>query len=222
MPRDGGTGVYSKPAGTTAVSGTTIESAKFNSVIDDLVVDLNTARPVVAGGTGGTTAAAARTALGLTIGTNVQGYSVALGAVGGLTPAADRLAYFTGASTAALATLTAFARSILDDADAATARATLGVLGDDQTWQDMIGSRAADTTYQNTTARPIQAAIVGRSTGVERLVEVSSTGAFAGEEVAVGMIDNESNKSNVSFIIPAGHFYRVAGSATISYWAELR
>jgi hypothetical protein len=51
----------------------------------------------------------------------------ALASVGGLTPIADRLAYYTGASTAALATLTAFARTLLDDADAATARSTLGL-----------------------------------------------------------------------------------------------
>lgn len=63
MPRSGD--VYSKPAGTTAVSGTTIESAKFNSVIDDIAADLNIARPVVAGGTGATTVGAARTALGV-------------------------------------------------------------------------------------------------------------------------------------------------------------
>lgn len=50
-----------------------------------------------------------------------------LATVGNLTPAADRLAYYTGASTAALATLTAFARTLLDDADAPTARGTLGL-----------------------------------------------------------------------------------------------
>jgi hypothetical protein len=63
MPRSGG-GVYSKPAGTTAVTNTTIESAKYNSVIDDLVTDANAARPISAGGTGAANAADARTNLG--------------------------------------------------------------------------------------------------------------------------------------------------------------
>lgn len=53
--------------------------------------------------------------------------SAALASVGGLTPAADRLAYYTGATTAALATFTAFARTLMDDADAAAGRATLGL-----------------------------------------------------------------------------------------------
>jgi hypothetical protein len=53
--------------------------------------------------------------------------TAALSTVGGLTPAADRLAYYTSASTAALATFTSFGRSLIDDADAAAGRTTLGL-----------------------------------------------------------------------------------------------
>jgi len=74
MPRDG-SGIYTTPAGTTAVPDTTIESAKYNGNVADVAADLNAARPIVAGGTGGNSAATARANLKAEVaGANVTNY----------------------------------------------------------------------------------------------------------------------------------------------------
>lgn len=100
--------------------------AQFSYLLWDQVAGRGTV-PVEAGGTGGNDPDSARTALGLAIGSDVQAYADGLQSISGLTTAADKMIYTTAANTYAVATLTAFARSILDDANASTARATLGL-----------------------------------------------------------------------------------------------
>lgn len=96
MPRNG-SGVASKPAGTTAVTGTTIESAKFNSVVDDLYDLQNEARPIVVGGTGATTAAGARTNLGAQAA--VKGADIASASTVDLSAATGDVIDITGTTT---------------------------------------------------------------------------------------------------------------------------
>lgn len=59
-------------------------------------------------------------AISTLLGANLQAFS-------GLTGAADKLPYFTGAGTMDVTTLTAFGRSLIDDADNTAARVTLGL-----------------------------------------------------------------------------------------------
>lgn len=66
MPRDG-SGNYTLPPGTVGVSATLADVSDVNSRFSDLESDANSARPVAAGGTGATTAIAARAALGVEI-----------------------------------------------------------------------------------------------------------------------------------------------------------
>lgn len=70
-------------------------------------------------------ASAARTTLGVVIGTNVQAYDAGLQSISGLTTSSDKMIYTTGSDTYAVSDLSSFARTLLDDADASAARTTL-------------------------------------------------------------------------------------------------
>jgi hypothetical protein len=62
MPRDG-SNIYHRPAGTDGVPNFPIESSKYNAYVADVEQDLNLPRPIVAGGTGATSADGALTNL---------------------------------------------------------------------------------------------------------------------------------------------------------------
>lgn len=64
-----------------------------------------------------------------------------------LTPAADRVAYYTGADTAAWMTVTAFARTLLDDANVTTMRTTLGAQASHANLTALSGATAATNTF---------------------------------------------------------------------------
>lgn len=60
-----GSGVYSLPSGSTVTNGDTSTASDINTPFQDLETDMNTPRPIVAGGTGAASASAARVNLGV-------------------------------------------------------------------------------------------------------------------------------------------------------------
>lgn len=111
----------------------------------------------IVGSSGGWVAesgATARASLGLTIGTDVQAYDATLAGIAGLSiNAGDLMIYATGTETFATATLSSYARTLLDDANASGARTTLGLgTGDSPTFTNLTTSGSASVGSDLTVA----------------------------------------------------------------------
>ncbi len=112
-------------AGTDNSTNVTLANTNYLSISGQEITGGTV--PVASGGTGATSASAARTALGVAIGSNVQAYDAELAAVAGLTSAADKGIQFTGSGSAATYDLTSAGKALLDDANAAAQLVTLGL-----------------------------------------------------------------------------------------------
>jgi hypothetical protein len=111
----------------TTIGASTAAAGTFTDLTATGTLTLSTALPIASGGTGATSASAARTALGLAIGTNVQAYDADLAAIAGLTSAANKGIYFTGAGTAATFDLSTLGRAIGGAANRDAVLASLGI-----------------------------------------------------------------------------------------------
>lgn len=150
-------------AGTVAITGGTITGGTITGITDLAIAD---------GGTGASDAANARANLGLAIGTNVQGYDAGLQSIAGLTTGANQTIYTTGADTYAVTTLTAAGRALLDDADAAAQRTTLG-LGTVATVSSITDSELASGA--------VTAAKLANESTVDLVTTLPASGAFTGQ-----------------------------------------
>ena len=93
-----------------------------------------------------------------------------------------------------------------------------------QTWQNVTGSRAASTTYYNTTGKPIYVSITGSATSAASTFSATLNGI---SDILRGSIGSNTLNSDLSiqFIVPPSGTYLLGtrnGGSTIGTWYELR
>lgn len=188
----------------------------------DATDGLVNAVPVANGGTGASSASAARTNLGLVIGTNVPS-PTGTGASG--TWGINITGSASSATTATSATSATTAASCTGNA--ATATTDNQHFGVSQTWQNVSASRNSGTVYTNSTTRPIMVKVsFYRGDNTNGYITVNSVVNGVTIDFVKLFFAIEDNTVNTTFIVPPGQTYSVTcDSAVMSnnkIWAELR
>lgn len=149
----------------------------------------------------------ARTSLGVAIGSDVQAHDADLDAIAGLTSAANKGIQFTGSGSAATYDLTAAGKALLDDADAAAQRTTLG-LG--TAALETSGTSANNVLKLDSNAK-IPAVDGSQITGISDLKSAGAVGAYAilwsnngGGGVAVGNTFTAPGNTNILMVSASG------------------
>jgi hypothetical protein len=203
-------GNFSAGTITAALTGTASIASSLNYTV-----------AVAGGGTGATTTANARTNLGLVIGTDVQAYDADLAAIAGLTSAANALPYFTGVGTAAVTTLSAYGRTLIDDADASTARATLGLtIGSNvQAYDSNLAAIAGIATAGGIYTKTAAGAAVVRSLAQGTGITISNADGVAGNptiSVASYVSSVQGNTGAVIVSVPVTSVQGATGAVIVT------